>query len=207
MSLTAFAAEPPNFATGGFVVSLQYGPGLWRLDHTRLSNQLGPEHAQTFIDDVETGHTASIGVAYNIMGHVSLGVDLTATGWQLATAERGGGGFVVGTVAWHPLHLAWLKERRPTGFDVSPFFGMGYGLAGQHTGLGGLVFEGGLNVDYFFTKYFGLGLFGRAVFLNCGEFYLDYNNRSVEGNTLALKAGSGGAFITFGLAVHFRAGE
>ncbi len=207
LSVTA-GATGPNFSGGGFVVSVQYGPGFWGLDRARLSNQVGPVLANTFITETQNTHTVSLSAAYNILGHASVGADLTATGWNLTKSNRGGAGFLIGKVAWHPLQLVWMrKERRPLSLDLSPFFGLGYGITGQMTGADGLVFETGLNVDYFFTKYFGIGFFARFVFMSYSSFYLDYNNRSLPGSTLPLKDGSGGNFITIGFAIHFRAGD
>lgn len=207
LSLTASAAGP-NFSEGGFLISVQYGPGFWGLDQPRLANQVGNDLAQTFITGVQNTHTVSLGLSYNILGHASVGVDLTATGWNLSEAYRGGAGMLVGKVAWHPLQLVWMnKERRPLSLDVSPFFGVGYGIAGRSTGMDGVLFETGLNVDYFFNRYFGIGFFARFVFFDFRSFYLDYNNRTQPGNTLALKDGSGGNFITIGFAIHLRAGE
>ncbi len=206
---TAAWAEGPNFSDGGFLVTVQYGPGFWGLDKPRLTNQVGADFAQLYVTDAQNTHTVSLALAYNIMGHASIGADLTATGWNLASPDRGGGGFLVGKVAWHPLELVWMNKhaRRPLALDLSPFFGVGYGIAGQRTGMDGVVFETGLNVDYFFTRFFGIGFFARFVFMNWGTFYLDYNNRTLPGSTIALKDGSGGNFITIGLAVHFRAGD
>ena len=207
LSVTA-AAAGPNFSEGGFVVSIQYGPGFWSLDKPRLSNQVPVDHAAAFVSETQNTHTVSLAVAYNIMGHASVGADLTATGWNLQNSTRGGSGFLIGKVAWHPLQLVWLgKERRPLSLDISPWFGLGYGITGQSRGADGLVFETGLNADYFFTKYFGIGLFARFVFLSYANFYLDYNNRSLPGSTLPLKDGSGGNFISIGFAIHFRAGD
>jgi len=207
LSLTASAAGP-SFSEGGFVISVQYGPGFWGLDQPRLANQVGSDLAQSLITSVQNTHTVSLALSYSILGHASLGVDLTGTGWNLSESYRGGAGMLVGKVAWHPLQLVWMrKEHRPVPLDVSPFFGIGYGIAGQSTGMDGLLFETGFNVDYFFTRYFGVGFFARFVFFDFRSFYLDYNNRSQPGATLALKDGSGGTFITIGFAIHLRAGD
>ena len=45
------------------------------------------------------------------------------------------------------------------------------------------------------------------MFLNWSNFYVDYNNRSSPGATIALPNGSGGAFWTFGLSLTLRAGD
>ena len=220
-------ADPPHFSTGGFNFSIQYGPGFWTVDATKLGNDpgkerpgmqrltVGPTNAGLFKDSLQNTHTVSLSAAYNILGHVSIGADLTATGWRLFDITRGGGGMVIGKIAWHPIELFFLnKEKRPIGIDASTFFGVGYGIVGGATalegfpnGMDGLVFEWGLNVDYFFARYFGLGFFARGVFLSWEKFYLDFNNRDVEGNTIPLDKPLGGSFWTFGISMTFRAGE
>ncbi|MBL9039509.1 MAG: hypothetical protein JNG84_13400, partial [Archangium sp.] len=173
MSLIAAAAwaEPPQFSAGGFRLGFQYGPGIWNIDTAKLRSQLplnpNGDLATIFSNEVQNTHTLSLGVAYDILGHASLGVDLTATGWNLPDANRGGAGFLVGRVAWHPLEIVWIKKKkRPVPLDISGFFGVGYGIVGQRTGIDGLVLEAGFQADYFFTRFFGLGFFVRGVFLN-----------------------------------------
>lgn len=215
-------ADPPHFSEGGFNFQLQYGPGFWTVDQTKLGADpgkdglmVGPEHARLFDESLRDTHTVSLSAFYNILGHVSVGADLTATGWSLFDITRGGGGMVVGKLAWHPIELFFLKkEKRPIGIDASTFFGVGYGIVGGATsvpgapnGMDGLLFEWGLNADYFFARYFGLGLYVRGVFLNWEKFYLDFNNRDVPGNTIPLAKPLGGSFWTFGISMTFRAGE
>ncbi len=206
-SLSALAASP-KFSEGGFLVSIQYGPGFWGIDQPRVAAQIGVAAASAYAGELQNTHTVSLGLGYSILGHASIGADLTATGWNIATSNRGGAGFAIGRLAWHPLQLVWMqKELRPLPLDVSLFFGVGYGIAGRSTGMDGVVFETGVNADYWFARYFGIGFFARFVFLNFSNFYLDYNNRSQPGATMALKDGSGGTFITVGFALHLRAGE
>lgn len=221
----------PHFSTGGFTFQLQYGPGFWTVDTTRLGADpgkdgllVGAERAGWFTgmltDPKHTpGHSVSLSMAYNILGHVSIGADLTATGWNVFDASRGGAGFVIGKLAWHPLELFFLKkEKRPIGLDFSTFFGVGYGIVGGATaaagnplGMDGLLFEWGANVDYFFARYFGLGFFARGIFLSWEKFYRDFNNRDANtcGGpcTIPLAKPLGGSFWTFGIAMTFRAGE
>src|SRR3990167_2696527 len=149
-------ADPPHFSSGGFNFQLQYGPGFWTVDQVKLGNDpgkdglmVGPINADLFKNSLQNTHTVSISAAYNILGHASVGADLTATGWNLFDSSRGGGGFLIGKVAWHPLELFFLKkEKRPIGIDASTFFGVGYGIVGGATaiagfpnGMDGLVFE------------------------------------------------------------------
>ena len=205
---TVALADGPNFSGGGFLFSIQYGPGFWGVDRAKLVNQVGAELADTFITDAQNTHTVSIRAGYNIKGHASISADLTGTGWNLTLPAKGGGGWLTGTVHWHPLELVFMnKEKRPIPFDVSPFFGVGYSIVGQKTGMDGLIFQTGLNADYFFTRYFGLGVFFRAFFLDYDKFYLDYYNRDLPGSTIGLPQHSGGNFFTFGLSLHFRAGD
>lgn len=209
-SLSA-VAEAPKFQSGGFTFQLQYGPGFWALDQAKLAGQVDakdPGGAETFIAQAQNSHTVSVKLAYNILGHASIGAELTATGWNLFDPTRGGAGFAIGEVAWHPLQLIFMnKEVRPIPLDVSTFFGLGYGIAGQARGMDGLLLEWGLNADWFFTRYFAVGVFVRGVFFDWSSYYIDFNNRSTPGATIALPQTSGGAFWTFGLALTLRAGD
>jgi hypothetical protein len=197
-------AEPPKFQEGGFVLTLQYGPGFWALAQPRLAEQVDPALAGTFVADAKNTHTATVRMAYTILGHASVGAELTATGWNLAASTRGGAGFALGTVTWHPLQLVFMqKQVRPLPIDFGTTFGVGYGIAGQTLGMDGLVFEWAANLDWFIARYFALGIFVRGLFLDWRTLYLNYN----EGVSIALPKGSGGAFWTFGLSLNFRAGD
>jgi hypothetical protein len=216
-------ADPPHFSAGGFNLGIQYGPGFWTVDKAKLGADpggkdglmVGPTYAGLFVDSLQNTHTVSLSLAYNILGHASIGADLTATGWRLFDATRGGGGMAIGKVAWHPLELFFMKkDKRPIPIDFSTFFGVGYGIvggatavAGAPTGMDGLLFEWGANIDYYFARSFGLGFFVRGVFLNWDKFYLDFNNRDVMGNTITLSKPLGGSFWTIGITVNFRGGE
>jgi hypothetical protein len=201
--------EPPKFSEGGFLFSLSYGPGFWSFDKTLLGAQVGSSNAEVYLSDaVSPGHAVALRVGYNILGHASLGVDFSATGWRLDQPTRGGGGLVTGFLAWHPLELVWLKKaQRPIGLDVSTLFGVGYGIMGQNRGMDGLVLQWGLNADYFFTRFVGAGLFAKGSFLLWDKFYIDYYGRDQPGNTVPVPRGSGGSFWMLGVAFTFRAGE
>jgi hypothetical protein len=208
LSGRAGLAEPPKFSEGGFLFSLMYGPGLWGFNRTLLAEQVGAGNADILIADAVTSHTVSLRAAYNILGHASLGVDFSGTGWDISNSNRGGAGFLTGFVAWHPLELVWMKkQQRPIGLDVSTMFGVGYGIMGEQRGMDGLVLQWGLNADYFFARYFGLGLFAKGTFLQWDKFYVNYNDRSVPGNTLPVPKGTGGSFWTLGITLIFRAGN
>jgi hypothetical protein len=200
----AAQAAQADFSNGAVILGLEYGPGYWGFDRAHLAAQVGDPLASVFVDDLQTGHTGTIRLGYNILGHATVEAMVTGTGWDLSTVNRGGAGFVGGELHWHPLELVWLKKERPIPLDASVFFGLGYGIAGERTGMDGTVLETGLTASYFFVKAVGAGLFVRGVFPQWNNFYIDYDNRQLAGNTLPLPNGSGGSFWTFGLALTFR---
>jgi hypothetical protein len=212
LSAGAARSAPPDFSSGGFVFGVEYGPGFWLLDRASLAAQV-PGHAadvDAFVSDLQTSHTVSLRARYSILGHVSIGGDVTATGWNLADVTRGGGGAVVATIAWHPLQLVFAllhRDPRPVGLDLSTGFGVGYGLAGQRRGMDGLVYQWTLDVDWFFNRWFALGTYVRGTFLDWANLYLNFATRAQPGNTVPLPAHSGGSFWTFGLALVFRFGD
>lgn len=208
-SAVAFGLPPgPKFKEGGFHLGLEYGPGFFALDRPNLAVQVGQSNADVFVNEAQNTHTVAVTLGYNILGHASINANITATGWNLDKDTRGGGGFAGGYVAWHPLQLIFInKEERPIPLDFNLYFGAGYGIVGQHTGMDGLVWMTGLNVQFFFTRYFGIGTFARANVLNWSNFYLDYNNRSQPGATLPLPKGSGGAFWHLGFSLILRVGN
>ncbi len=194
------AVAAPEFSKGGLVFGLQYGVGLWGLDRNHLADQVGPAEADTYLRDVQNSHTASLRLGYNILGHVTLEGDLTATGWSLGDVNRGGAGFLAGVLHWHPMELIWRKQERPLPIDASLFFGYGAGLGGQNRGMGGPNTEFGVLADYFLGDSVALGLFARGIFLNWDTYYLNYDAKQ----SVPLPKGSGGAFWTVGLSLDFR---
>lgn len=212
LTATLGSASEPDFGSGGFVFSARYGPGYWSFSPSALVSQV-PDHeadVRAFVGDLQVSHAAALRAQYTILGHVSLGADLTASGWNIAQPSMGGAGFLTGFVGWHPFELlfALLEKRpRPVPLDLHTTFGVGYGLAGQRRGMDGLLFEWGLGLDYFATRYFAVGAFVRGVFFAWEKLYLNYFERAVPGNTVLLPGGSGGSFWTFGLSLSFRAGD
>ncbi|HEY1089386.1 MAG TPA: hypothetical protein VGE37_16910 [Archangium sp.] len=205
-------ADPPNFSHGGFLLQLQYGPGFWTFDKSKLDMEVAgrdPGGGTAFVDSLVNTHTVTLGLNYNILGHATIGADLTASGWRLDAADRGGGGMLVGKVAWHPLELVFMnKEKRPIPLDFSTFFGVGYGIVGggrigDPRGMDGLLFEWGADVQWYFARFFGIGFFVRGVFFNWDKLYQDFNNKVF----VQLSQPSGGSFWTVGITLTFRAGD
>jgi hypothetical protein len=202
------STNQPKFSSGGGIFGLQYGPGFWGLDEAGLESQLPAGYGHVFVTDANTDkswqHTAGIRIGYNILGHASIELNIVGTGWNIFNNKRGGAGFATGVIAWHPLQLVFMnKPERPIPLDVSMAFGVGYGIAGQTFGMDGLVLQWGMNAEWFFTKFFALGLFVKGTFLQWHTFYLDFDNKV----TMPLPKGSGGAFWFPGLEVIFRFGE
>lgn len=202
LPLTA-AAVPPDFSKGGILFTVNVGYGVWGIDLDRLAEQIGAiDDPGIFKDDARNGLALALGLGYNILGHATIEANLTATGWEVFNANRGGGGFLAGIARWHPMEIFMRGRERPV--DGSIFFGAGYGLAGQRRGMDGLVFELGLAGDYYFTPGFYASLYFRWIFLNFANWYINFDARHLPGNTLPLPKGSGGTFFTAGLAVGFR---
>lgn len=213
LTTSAAFADPPKFSQGGVLFDLRYGAGWWAMDAAHVESQVGLGRGAAFVGALAGGrmdqasHTLALSLAYNILGHASVGADFTATGWNVFDASRGGAGFVTGKVAWHPLELVFLKkEQRPIPLDVNTSFGVGYGIAGANQplfGMDGLVFQWGLEAQYFLARYFGLGAYVKGTFLDWRKFYLDYDNKVF----VELPNGSGGSYWNFGITLTFRAGD
>lgn len=205
MMSTAATAGAPNFKTGSLIFGLQYGYGAWSFDRAAVAAGVGPQAASTFVSEPQNTHALGIRLGYNILGHASIEASVSATGWNLTEASRGGGGFITGIVAWHPLALVWLKaEQRPVPIDANIYFGAGWGIVGQHFGMDGLALQTGINAEYYFAKSIGVGLFTRGSFFNWSNFYLNYDQRSEPGNTVKLPQGMGGSFWQVGLSIVLR---
>lgn len=201
-------ASTPKFSEGGLILGLDVGVGVWAVDATHLGKQSNPAAAQTFVSDLATSPALAVSAAYVIRGHASVGAELTATGWDLPSQSRGGAGFLVGLVGWHPLELVWRNhEERPVPLDARVVLGFGYGIVGERLGADGLVVRTGLQADWWFTPWFGVGAVMRLLFLRFGQLYYDFNNRSLPGNTVPLPESSGGAFVDVGLTLLFRLGR
>jgi hypothetical protein len=200
---TALAA-PPQFSSGGFTFNVAYGISFWNINKDLLAKQTTQAFADIVATDFESFHSVNLRLAYTILGHVSVGIDFLATGWQIDNTGRGGAGFLVGSLTWHPLELVFLKkERRPIPLDVGILLGGGYGLAGERLGMDGPVFQLALMADYFFVKYFALGATFRTNFLLFNKLYTNFNDRVYRD----LPQGSGGQQFQLALTLTFRAGE
>jgi hypothetical protein len=196
-------AEGPRFSRSGFFLGLQYGPGFFRFSQPDLAAQVGDANASLFISELEGqwNHTGSARLGFDLAGHLSVEGVLTATGWNVMSVDRGGGGFLGGVAAWHPLQLFYGDDRA---VDISLFGGGGYGIVGKSRGADGRFLTAGAALDYYFTPGIFLGGFFRYIKPQFDKFYIDYDHRSVPGNTVDLPNTSGGMFWTAGATLGFR---
>jgi hypothetical protein len=211
--------EVPQFSKGGVLIGIDYGIGLWGIDlnslHMSVPGVLGFGPADDLAQQAQNTHTLGFTLGYNILGHATIGVSFTATGWNVFNSQRGGSGALLGTVAWHPLELVFLKkDKRPFGLDFSTFAGFGYGIlggtgmSGQAFGMDGFVAQWGVNVDYFFTRYIGLGLFAKVNFLRYSTFYTDWDSAHAgNGGAVALNPSNAGLFSHLGVELIMRVGD
>lgn len=193
-------ADAPDFTRNAFVIGLDYGYGIWQLDANKLASQTMGDSA-TFVNESQNTSTASFRLGFDILGYVTVEGDLTGTGWNLFSSNRGGGGFLPFLVSVHPLRFFVSGERH---LDATVFGGIGYGIMGQDRGIDGLIWSAGLRLGYFFNSWFSANVFSRWIFLDCSTYYLDYNNRSAPGASEPLPQQSGGDFWTFGAGLELR---
>ena len=172
--------------SGGVQFGLQFGYGGWSFDRSRLVSQVGDGLADDFLDHTHGGMAASLHLGYNILGFGGPEFDATATGWNITTSDRGGGGMMGGLLAFSPFNFFLEPQRR---WDAQVFAGYAYGLVGQTKAMSGGVFEWGLRGEFFLMQYLSLGAALRFYNPNFGSFILDYNNRDLPGNTLDLPQG------------------
>lgn len=204
LSSTAAFADGPDFSRGAVMLGLHYGYGLWGFDRAQLSSQVGAPNADAFLGTTPNAQAAAVRLGYNVLGHATAEAVLTATGWNLTEVTRGGAGFLIGALRWHPLMLVFPEGPRKVPFDASVFFGAGYGIVGQARGMDGAALTAGFDIEYYISRGVGFSFFARDFFPLWNSFYLDYDNRAVPGNTIAMPGGSGGSFISFGLALNLR---
>ncbi len=215
--------EVPQFSHGGVLVNLQWGYGIWNLDGANLNKQVVRCRLLQAVSGARSRTRMSIDlrIAYNILGHASVGVDFNATGWNVFNPTRGGSGYLTGTIAWHPLELVFIKKpRRPFGLDITTWVGLGYGIlgisgdnGGPAAGMDGIVVQWGINAEYYFTRFVGTSAGSCAAhFLRFNTFYYDWDTAHGGGPAAnaaqqVLNPVSGGSFWNVGIDLVFRVGD
>jgi hypothetical protein len=203
----------PDFSRGAVIFGIQGGYAVWGLNLNAIKQStdgFDPGGAEDFVAQTAQGiGAASLKLGYNILGHVTIDAELTANGWRIFDASRGGAGFLIGALHWHPLQIARRNQAHPLPFDASLFFGYGYGIGGSSTtnplragtsnGMDGQLMEFGVDATYFVSKTVGFGIFGRGIFLNWDKYYIDFDNK-----VYTKVAGPVGSVWTFGVAIEFR---
>ncbi|MBK7863146.1 MAG: hypothetical protein IPJ65_31955 [Archangiaceae bacterium] len=209
--------EVPRFKKGGFLIELQAGAAVPHVDEANLDAQFSKPLASRFYGPIQTAAGVGLRLSYNILGYVSLGADFTATGWNVFNDQRGGAGFLVGLVAFHPMNLFFLKkEERPIGLDFNTHVGLGYGIIGVSgppaLGMDGLIVQWGFAVDYFLNRYFGFEFFAKCNFLRQDKFYFDWDGAHqsppTSGSAATVNQTSpGGTWWHTGIAIVLRIGD
>jgi hypothetical protein len=193
-------------AAGGILVALEYGRGTWSIDRQTLADQLPKagtdpdgDLAGLFLDNLHSGQAATLRLGYNILGYSTVEAHLTATGWNVTEVTRGGAAFVGGSASFHPLKL-FLPAGKA---DCELFLGYGWGIVGQKKGMAGNAFLWGLRGQYHVGRVFFVGGSLRMHHLQFDEYYRDFDNRTLPGQTLPLASGSGGTFMALALQIGF----
>ena len=189
----------------GLVLRVEPGYSYWQLDAGRIQAQAqapGDEVRALLVDQTQNAPTLSLLLGFNLFNHFTLSAGVTATGWDLRSASRGGAGLVAGELAWHPAALL-LPSRPGWGrrWDVSLFFGAGYGMLGEQRALDGLHLQFGGRGEYFLLPILSVGASLRYAPL----FFGRYVRNLMAGESTALPDTSGGAVfipaLTFSLHV------
>lgn len=209
--LSAAALEVPKFKKGGVLISLQAGAAVPHLDDANLNSLF--TGAFLFTRQVQTAPGVGFRLGYNILGHASVGADFTATGWDVFNDNRGGSGYLVGYVAWHPMELFFLKkDERPFGLDFNTHVGLGYGIVGGSQpaawGMDGIAVQWGFAIDYFLNRYFAVEFFAKVNFLQFDKFYFDWDSAHRGGpGAININPRGGGTWWHTGLALVLRIGD
>lgn len=122
----------------------------------------------------QAGFTPSLKLGTNLFGFVGAEMNIAAHGWDLGGVERGGAGYVGGVVRATPLELLTflmpvdleLPSLLPPGpvgwhdrpFDVGVYAGGGYHLVGEDYAYQGGYFHWGVDLKWFLTPSFAIGL-------------------------------------------------
>jgi hypothetical protein len=206
LAMCPLVAGAQSARAEGVVLRIEPGYAYWNLDGPKIAGQAasslggfaGDDVRFFLVDQTPNAPAVALLLGYNILGHVTLAAELTATGWDVSNRERGGAGFLAGTLAWHPAELfAQLKERP---WDAQLYFGAGYGVMGEQRALDGLHYELGLRAEYFLSRSFSIGAALRYLPLSFGRYALDWNGDVF----IPLPQGSGGSLFvpSLTLAVH-----
>jgi hypothetical protein len=195
------AQAQPQARAEGLVLRLEPGWVSWSLDAGHIAGQTGlptAEVQQFLVDQTQNGPGLTLGLGYNIKGHATVGLSLTGTGWDIGSADRGGGGLLAFEAAWHPVEL--FSGLRTRAWDASLFGGAGYFVMGEERALDGLHLQAGLRAEYFVTRWLSLGGALRYVSLRGSRYILDWNN-DID---VPLPQGTGGSMLlpSLTIAVH-----
>ena len=151
------------------------------------------------IGETKNAFAMTLGIGYDIKGLFTLGLELTGTGWNIGSANRGGGGLSSFTVAWHPLGN-FVHGGKMRVLDLSIFVGAGWGVVGQDRALRGLIVTTGVRAEAYLAPWISMGATLRWDPLFYGTYVINWNG----GQTVDLPKNSGGSVLVpaFTIALH-----
>ena len=193
----------PAAATGeGMVVRLEPGFAMWHLSANTLEPQVGSRAGEIptlMIGETKNAFAMTLGIGYDIKGQVTLGLELTGTGWNIGSSNRGGAGLSSFTVAWHPL-ASFVHTGKMRVLDVSIFAGAGWGVVGQDRAMRGLIITTGIRAEAYLAPWISMGATLRWDPLFFNRYVINWN----AGQGIDLPKGSGGSVLVpaFTLAFH-----
>ncbi len=192
----------------GFAFRLEGGRAMWTLDGEQIASQLSPQlrtEVQTLmVDGTHNAPAVTMHLAYNFLGHATVGAELTATGWSVFTPGRGGGGLAAMTLAWHPAEL--LADLIPIGlfrqraWDVSLFGGAGWGAVGKDRALRGMHTLFGARAEIYLAPWLAVGGSIKRHGLRFSEYVIHWDNNRFE----TLPDTSGGSLFVPSISVALR---
>jgi hypothetical protein len=206
LALLSLLACPSAASAQGYgYLQLGWGWNGWSFDRARTAAQVqqrdpAEDVSAMFDGSLRDAQALSFRAGYNVLGHAHVGVYALATGWDIASSARGGGGYVGGEAGWHPLALVdrCVQGGLPyrTRYDLWVETGAGYALVGKARALDGAVMELGLGASGRPLFWLDLGLRITWHFPFFHRYILDYDHRDLPGMVLELPEGTGGRFST-----------
>jgi len=211
IALAVLGIATPARASNGFVLGFEFGGGPWTVNPAQLSSHsqgqgVSLAEAQGFANPMTAGWVPDLNLhlGWNILGHVAIEGVFQATGWDLLTANRGGGGLAGARVAWFPFQTFFPKRI----FDASIELGGGYSLLGGPApggsptfGVAGGYFQFGLTAEIYVVPSVSFEAFYRFYDAFWNKFYTDYNN-----NKFVPLTGFSAPWNVIGVGINFHVG-
>jgi hypothetical protein len=190
IALALLCARSADARNGSLYLMLEPAWGFYFSDEVVIDKD--PSSKQIF---PEAGFTPQLKLGVNLFGFGGAEADIAVFGWDLDSAQRGGGGFVGGDVRITPLEFLTfvipptveIPSLMPPGpvnwhnrpFDIGIYMGGGWGIVGEDYAYQGGYFKWGFDLQFYVTPQLAVGidLPFRHPFYKPFR-YVDYNNSS-----------------------------